>query len=245
MEKNTLTQIAELRRRFGFGMMECKKALDESNGDFDKAMEILCSKHGKVPTADQIIDEGAFGIYENDNCLTIIHLACQTDFVANNETFKEVANAIAEAYALKPDTMQEQFKTEIINSDFGVKLRPFKEAICIKTCHIFDKSKGNVFYMVHSSGVNKIFAAVQINSSNAKLGKEIAAQVLYCDPLCIKADEVTEDIASSEREVALLSQYALDTSFGNITMQEYINKFAAQENIGTVEVLDMFRLKLK
>ena len=100
-------QVNELRKATGAGMMDCKKALVEAEGDFDKAIEILRKKGQKVSAkrADRVASEGAVFIQATDDGsnAALIELNCETDFVARNEDFQALGQAIAaKALAEKP-----------------------------------------------------------------------------------------------------------------------------------------------
>lgn len=94
----TAQDVAKLRQITGAGMMDAKKALEESNGDFDKAKEILQSKYVEKAEkkADRETSEGFIGTYvHNGKSASLVALACETDFVARNDEFRELAQNIA------------------------------------------------------------------------------------------------------------------------------------------------------
>jgi elongation factor Ts len=95
----TVEQIKELREKTGVSMMSCKKALEETNGDFDKAVEILRKKgEAKAQSrAERSTGQGIIMAYihSNNKVGALVHLACETDFVAKNEDFKNLAKDIA------------------------------------------------------------------------------------------------------------------------------------------------------
>ena len=102
MVKITAIEVNKLRKMSGAGIMDCKKALVESNGDFDLAIEILRKKGQKVAAkrADKESSEGAViaKVNSNSNKGIIISLNCETDFVAKNESFLELANKIKSSF---------------------------------------------------------------------------------------------------------------------------------------------------
>jgi elongation factor Ts len=94
----TAQDVAKLRQITGAGMMDAKKALEESNGDFDKAKEVLQAKYAEKAEkkADRETGEGFIGTYvHNGKSASLVALACETDFVARNEEFRELAQNIA------------------------------------------------------------------------------------------------------------------------------------------------------
>ena len=116
MAKITAAEVNQLRKTTGAGMMDCKKALVESEGDFDKAIEILRKKGQKVAAkrADRDSSEGAAIAKVNDeaNAGVIISLNCETDFVAKNESFVALANTMAEL-ALNCDSKEKLLSASI------------------------------------------------------------------------------------------------------------------------------------
>ena len=103
MAEITAKMVAELRARTGAGMMDCKKALDESNGDMDKAVEFLRSKGAAKAEkrAGRSTSEGVIGTYihHNNKLAVLVELACETDFVARTEDFQQLARSLAEHVA--------------------------------------------------------------------------------------------------------------------------------------------------
>jgi len=94
----TAQDVAKLRQITGAGMMDAKKALEESNGDFDKAKEVLQAKYAEKAEkkADRETGEGFIGTYvHNGKSASLVALACETDFVARNDEFRELAQNIA------------------------------------------------------------------------------------------------------------------------------------------------------
>ena len=125
MVKVTAAEVNKLRKTTGAGMMDCKKALVESNGDFDAAIEILRKKGQKVAAkrADRESSEGvAIAIANEDNSSGVgIVLACETDFVGKNEDFISLAHKIASA-GLNCRTKEELLKSDIDGISIEEKL---------------------------------------------------------------------------------------------------------------------------
>ena len=93
----TAKDVAALRERTNVGMMDCKKALQEADGDMDKAVEILREKGlaSAAKKAGRIAAEGTIGVYTDSAASALVELNCETDFVGNNPDFKALANQIA------------------------------------------------------------------------------------------------------------------------------------------------------
>src|SRR6185503_6873957 len=103
MAEITAKMVAELRARTGAGMMDCKKALDETNGDLDKAVEHLRSKGAAKAEkrAGRSTSEGVIGsyIHHNGKLAVLVEVACETDFVARTDDFQQLAKSLAEHIA--------------------------------------------------------------------------------------------------------------------------------------------------
>jgi len=154
----TAEQVKELRERTGIGMMECKRALEESGGDLEKAIEILRKKgHARAKDkAERATCEGAIGAYIHSNAKigVLVEVNCETDFVARNEEFlalvKNIAMHIAAANPIyigpenipvdvldkEKDIIREQFKdskkpAEIVEKIVQGKLSKFYEEVCL------------------------------------------------------------------------------------------------------------------
>ena len=114
--KITASEVNKLRKSTGAGMMDCKKALVEAEGDFDKAIEILRKKGQKVAAnrADRESSEGATLAKVNQDCTSgvLVSVTCETDFVAKNSSYLALAKSLADQ-ALKYDTLE-----NFLSSDF-------------------------------------------------------------------------------------------------------------------------------
>ncbi len=200
--------VAKLRNTTGAGMMDSKNALQEAEGDFDKAIEILRKKGQKVAAkrADRETSEGAVIAKVNDNNTkgVIVALNCETDFVAKNEDFVKFATEIAEM-ALNYDDMD-----SLLNADF--KGMPLKDKLTEQTGVIGEKLEIGAFevmeapyvgYYIHAG--NKIAALTGL-SMNAENGEEVAKavsmQVAAMNPVALDESGVSQDIVEKEIEIA-------------------------------------------
>lgn len=179
MAKITAAEVNKLRKSTGAGMMDCKNALVEAEGDFDKAIEILRKKGQKVAAkrADRDSSEGAVIAKVNDNNTqgVIISLNCETDFVAKNDNFVALAKEFA-AIAVNTNS-----KEEFLNADFGGMT--VAEKLIEQTGVIGEKLEIGSFEKVSGEFVgsyihagNKI-AAVTALSANTDDAKEVAKDI--------------------------------------------------------------------
>lgn len=203
----TAADVNKLRQTTGAGMMDCKKALVEANGDFEAAIDILRKKGQKVAAkrGDRDAKEGLV-VAKSSNDLTkgaIIVLNCETDFVAKNDDFVDFADKIADiALSSQPSNLEELKNLEID----GV---PISEKIVEQTGVIGEKIDLSKYEKIDASTVyaynhpgNKIASLVGLNKTGkTDLAKDVAMQIAAMDPVAIDKEGVTEDIISREIEV--------------------------------------------
>ena len=164
MTKITAAEVNKLRKTTGAGMMDCKKALVEANGDFDLAIEILRKQGQKVAAkrADRESTEGAAIAVVNEDHTegAVIVLGCETDFVGKNEKFVSLAQELAQK-ALKSAS-----KEELLNADFGGIT--VAEKLIEQTGVIGEKIELSAFEKV--SPVNNLIPLIQLTLEKKTLG---------------------------------------------------------------------------
>ncbi len=209
MAKISATEVNKLRKSTGAGMMDCKKALEESSGNFELAIEILRKKGQKVAAnrADRDSSEGvAIARVSSDKTMgIIISLNCETDFVAKNNTYIQLANKLADL-ALGYST-----KESFLSSKFDDKLT-VNEKLTEQTGVIGEKIEIGSFKFLEANYVgsyihagNKIASIVGLSykDDNAeKVSKNIAMQVAAMNPIALDEHGVSKDILDKEIEIA-------------------------------------------
>ena len=206
--KITASDVNKLRQSTGAGMMDCKKALEESNGDFEKAVEILRKKGQKVAAnrADRESSEGVvLAKVSDDNTYGIIvSLNCETDFVAKNEDYIELAQSLADHALNFTD------KDSFLNSDFdGMKV---SDKLLEQTGVIGEKIEIGSFEYLSSEFVgsyihagNKIASIIGLSQkfdNASEVAKDISMQVAAMNPVALNEDGVSQDIIEKEIEIA-------------------------------------------
>ena len=209
--------VKKLRVATGAGMMDCKKALIEAEGDFDKAVEILRKKGiaKAAKKADRVASEGAITIEISDDfkCATISEINSETDFVAQNDNFKElVKKATKHIHVTEADTVEDLLQTEID----GVKFEEFMKAQIAKIgenilVRRFDKicveGNGVVNGYVHMGGkIGVIIAATcdkeEVCSSIKDLLKDIAMHIAAMNPKYLDESAIPAEVIEKEKEIA-------------------------------------------
>ncbi len=208
MYKATAAEVSKLRNATGAGMMDSKKALEEAEGDFDKAIEILRKKGQKVAAnrADRESTEGAVIAKVNaDNTKgVIISLNCETDFVAKNEDFVALAQKLADM-ALSYDDKEEFLKADIDGISVAEKMTEqtgvIGEKIEIGTFQTLVGPFVNAY--IHAG--NKIGAVVALSANvngGAEVAKEVAMQVAAMNPVALNESQVSQSVIDQELEIA-------------------------------------------
>ena len=207
MSNITATMVGQLRETTGLGMMECKKALVETQGDFKKAEEVLRirsgAKAGKV--AGRIAAEGIVTSYISaDNKIgVLLEVNSETDFVAKDSNFINFTHSIAQSIvnnkitditALNASVLSSGKTTEDTRKDVIAKLG---ENISIRRFQLFS-TMGNVVSYLHG---NKIGVIVDIIGGDIQLGKDIAMHIAACKPICVSKENVAQDIIDGERNI--------------------------------------------
>ena len=205
----TASAVNELRKATGAGMMECKKALQESNGDMEAAIDILRKKGAAkaAKRADREAAEGlAIAVASDDNTSGIVvEVNCETDFVAKNEDFISFAQEIADfALANNPANLEE-LKTMEMNG------KSIQDILVEKTAVIGEKIDISNYATVQSEGVSaynhanyRIGVLVALNQGdNASLeaGKDVAMQIAAMNPIAVDETQVSDDVKAKELEI--------------------------------------------
>lgn len=206
------SDVNNLRQMTGAGMMDCKKALEEAGGDFDKAVEILRIKGQKVSVSRQDRDakEGTvFAKTAPDNSYGVMfELNSETDFVAKNEDFLTTGEKIiTKALAVKPANLEALLAMEVESGktaqdlivDLVTKIR---EKIEISRYALVTGERVNLY--VHTgSKIGVLVAFENVGGTDlAMLGKDVAMQIAAMKPVAVRRDEVDASMIDREVEIA-------------------------------------------
>ena len=208
MANITAADVNKLRKMTGAGMMDCKKALVEAEGDFDKAIEILRKKGQKVAAkrADRDSSEGAAiaKVTSDNSSGVIISLNCETDFVAKNETFVALANDLADlalGFNSKDEFLAAQYNGMSVAEKLTEQTGVIGEKIEIGS---FEKlSAPFVGSYIHAG--NKIATLVGLSSNvdgAATAAKDVAMQAAAMNPVALNEEGVDQSIIDKEIEIA-------------------------------------------
>ena len=191
----SLELVKQLREITGAGILDCKKYLEQANNNLDEAVKLFRSESGKKAEkkGSRIAAEGIVNFYENSDCLLILELNSETDFVAKDENFISLAQSIANELLSKEESEAQQAIAEMINASISklgenIKLRRYSK---------IDK-KNNVSAYSHN---NKIVSMVELKSSDEILAKDICMQIVASNPLAIDESSLDKNILKSEKDI--------------------------------------------
>ena len=208
MAEITASMVKELRERTGAGMMECKKALTEHNGDIDAAAEAL-RKSGAAKAdkkADRVTAEGRIGVAQDGGKAVLVEVNSETDFVANDANFKSFVDSVARAALASGAADVEALKAARLASGETVKesrattIQKLGENIQIRRLVKVDGAN-TVGAYVHTNG--KIGVLVDLSGGNAELASGLAMHVEAMNPPYNKAGDVPADFVAKEKEIEL------------------------------------------
>lgn len=206
----TAQEVNKLRQMTGAGMMDCKKALTEANGDFDAAIDLLRKKGQKVSASrsDRETTEGAIFVKTNADKTegVLVALGCETDFVAKNEEFQSLGQTILEVAVSKKPSSVEALKSETVEG------RSIDERIIELVGKIGEKIEIVSYEVLKAEAVvayihagSKLGVLVGLKGANggdvAVAGKDVAMQIAAMSPVGVDKDDVDPSIVAREIEI--------------------------------------------
>lgn len=205
MAEITAKMVADLRAATGLGMMECKKALVEAEGDLAKAEEILRIKSGAKASklAGRTAAEGVIATFVEGKVGALVEVNCETDFVAKDETFLAFAKAAAEAAAKANPADVEALGA--VQAASGQSVEEIRKAAIAKLGENMSvrrfvryETEGQIATYLHGS---KIGVIVDYTGGDEQLGKDIAMHIAASKPICVSKDEVPAETLETERRI--------------------------------------------
>lgn len=211
----TADMVKKLREMTGAGILDCKKALEETNGDIAKAVDLLREKgiSKAAKKAERIAAEGLCDVFVSSNKGVVIEVNSETDFVAKNDEFKELINLIGETI-LKHDvkTVEESLKLSIdenntLNDIIIAKTVKIGEKLNFRRFEVLTKNDEDVFgSYVHIGG--KIAVLVIIEKGTANVAKDIAMHVAAMRPQYLNRNDIPTEVI--EKEKLIIKEQAIN-----------------------------------
>lgn len=209
MANFTIADLKALREQLGTGMVDTKKALEEADGDVEKATEILRLKgaKGNAKRADRSTSEGLVVAREQDGAVTLVELACETDFVAKNERFIALADKVADAVAaVRADSVEAALAASA--GDKTVEQLISEEAAIIgekvELRRVRTVSGDSVEVYLHRTSKDlppQIGVVVAYTGDDAETARSIAQHISFANPSYLSREDVPADAVEKEREI--------------------------------------------
>jgi elongation factor Ts len=215
MAEFSLADVKTLRERLGTGMVDTKNALVEAEGDIEKAVEILRLKgaKGNAKRADRSTSEGLVAVVESATAVTLIELACETDFVAKNDKFVALADKVVQALADSgAETVDAALAVEVDGGTVGSLIEDqaatIGEKIELRQVARLTGEKFAVYLHRTSKDLPpQIGVVVAYTGSDAETARGIAQHISFAAPTYLSRDEVPEaDVANERRIVEEISR---------------------------------------
>jgi len=201
------SMVKELRERTSSGMMECKKALVEANGDMELAIENM-RKAGSAKAdkkSGRIAAEGIIGVKvsENGKAVAIVDVNCETDFVAKAASFVDFVKSVTEGLLNADIETEEQLLAMPLEDGVTVDemrrglIATLGENITVRRFEKFKTDGGTACYL-HG---NKIGVIVELAVADGELGKDVAMHIAASKPVCVSEDQVAPEVIEKEKEI--------------------------------------------
>ncbi|ASS91532.1 MAG: elongation factor Ts [Bacillaceae bacterium] len=205
----TAQMVKELREKTGAGMMDCKKALTETNGDMDKAIDYLREKGiaKAAKKADRIAAEGLTLIKTDGNTAVILEVNSETDFVAKNDSFKQLIEDLAKhLLASKPADLKDALASKMENGStveeyIHAAIAKIGENITLRRFEVVEKNDQDVFgAYLHMGGRIAVLTVLE-GTNDESAAKDVAMHIAAVNPRYISREDVPQAEVEHEREV--------------------------------------------
>lgn len=222
----TAKDVQALREKTGVGMMDCKKALVETDGDMDKAIDILREKGlaSAAKKAGRVAAEGVVAAYSDANCGALVEINCETDFVAKGEPFVALANKVAKTVvAAKPSDVDALLKVQAVDSDRTVEEEVQEVFLALREnmkIRRFALVEGHVATYIHAGGTVGVMISFDTDDETAakaafvEMGKDVAMQVAAMNPSYLDEASVPAEVLEKEKSI-LIAQMKEDPKMAN------------------------------
>ena len=200
MSAISASQVKELREKTGLGLMDCKKALEEANGDIDLAIEELRKTSGIKASkkSGRSAADGLIGITSKDKDFFMIEVNCETDFVARDDSYINFAKETLDIYSNNPSYSLEQLLESGIEDNREKLVQKLGENIVVRRLAKSDESSISGSYL-HSN--NKIGCIVSLEGGDEALANDIAMHAAATDPMAVSPLDIPKETVDKEREI--------------------------------------------
>ena len=206
----TAQMVKELREKTGAGMMDCKKALTETNGDMEQAIDFLREKGmaKAAKKADRVAAEGLTHIEVDGNRAAIIEVNCETDFVTKNDQFKTLLSDLGKHIVKNnPASVEEALQqnlldgSETVENEITTVISKIGEKISLRRFTVLEKTDNDAFgAYLHMGGRIGVLSLLE-GTTDEEVAKDVSMHVAAINPRYVSRDEVAEEEVNREREV--------------------------------------------
>ena len=200
MSNISAAQVKELREKTGLGLMDCKKALEDAEGNMDKAIEELRKTSGVKASkkSGRSAADGLIAIKNIEDQIFMIEVNCETDFVARDDSFVEFTSQTLKSYSENPDKTLQELMDDGIEDNREKIVQKLGENIVVRRVAKTESSTITGSYL-HSN--NKIGCIVSLEGGSQDLAIDIAMHAAATDPLAVSPADIPSELVEKEREI--------------------------------------------
>ena len=201
MTNISASQVKELREKTGLGLMDCKKALEEANGDLDLAVEELRKTSGLKASkkSSRSAADGLIGIKSLEGKSFMVEINCETDFVARDDSFNSFMLEVLEMVSSNRDKSLEELLEAGIEDKREKLVQKLGENIVVRRIAASEDSADSSGVYLHSN--NKIGTIISLKGGTEEIAKDIAMHAAATDPMAISPSDISQDVIEKEREI--------------------------------------------
>tara|TARA_B100000401_G_scaffold343919_1_gene241974 strand:- start:7 stop:867 length:861 start_codon:yes stop_codon:yes gene_type:complete len=201
MSNISASQVKELREKTGLGLMDCKKALEEANGDLDLAIEELRKSSGLKASkkSSRSAADGLIGIKSFEGRSFMVEINCETDFVARDDSFNAFMEEVLKIISTNADKGLQELLDESIEEQREKLVQKLGENIVVRRIASSDNNADSSGVYLHSN--NKIGTIISLQGGSEEVAKDIAMHAAATDPMAISPSDIPEEVIEKEREI--------------------------------------------
>ena len=201
MSNISASQVKELREKTGLGLMDCKKALEEANGDLDLAIEELRKSSGLKASkkSSRSAADGLIGIKIVDGKAFMVEINCETDFVARDDSFNAFMEAVLEIVSSNADKSLQELLDGGMEEQREKLVQKLGENIVLRRIASSDDNADSSGIYLHSN--NKIGTIISLRGGSEEIAKDIAMHAAATDPMAISPSDIPEEVIEKAREI--------------------------------------------
>tara|TARA_Y100001936_G_C16049939_1_gene657168 strand:+ start:806 stop:1666 length:861 start_codon:yes stop_codon:yes gene_type:complete len=201
MSNISASQVKELREKTGLGLMDCKKALQEANGDLNLAIEELRKTSGLKASkkSSRSAADGLIGIKSSEGKVFMLEINCETDFVARDESFNSFTKEVLDIYSSNIDKSLQELLDEGIEEKREKLVQKLGENIVVRRLATSEFRADCSGGYLHSN--SKIGTIVSLKGGSEELAKDIAMHAAATDPMAISPSDISQEVIDKEREI--------------------------------------------